>query len=62
MRIATEVFQLGLSLGSFKNSFVGDFGTLSHNPSLELLATLPRYNLMNRYVVQFPLQFYGMAK
>ena len=40
-RIATEMFQQGLSLDSFKNSFVGDFATPSHNPSPELLATRP---------------------
>ena len=40
-RIITVVFQLYLSLGSFKNSFVGDFGTLPHNPSQRPIATHP---------------------
>ena len=56
-RIATGMFQQGLSLGSFKNSFVGDFGALSLNPSHRLIATHPHYNLMNRYLIHFPLQF-----
>ena len=56
-RIATEVlwgvFQQGLSLDSFKNSFVGDFATLALRPSLELLATHPRAILRYRYLLQF---------
>ncbi len=44
-RIATGMFQQGLSLGSFKNSFVGDFGTLALNPSHELIATRPAITL-----------------
>ena len=44
-RIATGMFQQGLSLDSFKNSFVGDFGTLALNPSHRLIATRPTITL-----------------
>ena len=39
------LFQLGLSLDSFKNSFVGDFATLALNPLLQLLETRPSVSL-----------------
>ena len=57
LRGATGLFQQGLSLGSFKNSFVGDFGTPSLNPSPELLQTRPGITSWKNYQVQFPLQF-----
>ena len=41
-RIITGVFQQGLSLGIFKNSFVGDFGTLALKPPHRLIATPPQ--------------------
>ena len=56
------MFQLSLSLDSFKNNFVGDFGTLAHNPSPRPFATRPtttlwtniwyssRYNFKDGYV------------
>ena len=40
-RIVTGVFQLCLSLGSFKNSFVGDFATLALSPSPRPVVTRP---------------------
>ncbi len=61
-RIATGMFQQGLSLDSFKNSFVGDFGTLALNPSPEPIATRPTVTLWTDIWYNSPLWFYGMDK
>ena len=52
-RIATGMFQQGLSLGSFKNSFVGDFGALSLSPSPKLIVT-PRNNHIKKLLDTLP--------
>lgn len=54
VRVVTEMFQLSLSLGSFKNSFVGDFATLTLNPSPRPIVTRPHYNHIKKLLGTIP--------
>ena len=56
-RIVTGLFQLCLSLDSFKNSFVGDFGTLSLIILIIILLTHPAITLWIAIRYSSTLQF-----